>query len=179
ERCVRHRSRKKGSHRGRLWQSEGQRRNAATRAGFGGCFHSDGKGQTPCARPHSIQSRSVSKNWRTNLSSLSQTQVRKKMEQVEAPVTDGFVVICEKCGLKLSSADDNLSRQIQKNLKGMFRDAFGKKVMRPIVSSWLDLCPKDKIAVGFLWNSTEKDNSFFTFTPPNPDKDAKMIFEKT
>lgn len=71
------------------------------------------------------------------------------LEKTPSPVNSALILICEKCGKKLSGSDDsekNPSRLIQKEMKGIIADQIGKRELRAVVTTCMNVCPKDKIA---------------------------------
>ena len=74
------------------------------------------------------------------------------LRTTEPPVTRALIMICEKCGKKLSkiSGDDDLSRTLQKSLKAAIAEAGEKHEIRAVLSSCLNLCPDDAIALSIL-----------------------------
>jgi predicted metal-binding protein len=71
------------------------------------------------------------------------------LEEAESPVNSALILICEKCGKKLIDSDDsekNPSRLIQKEMKSLIAEEIGKKEMRALVTTCMNICPKGKIA---------------------------------
>lgn len=66
---------------------------------------------------------------------------------VEAPVRESMLWICEKCGLKLADKkDENPSRSLQKLVKKNLAEQSRKGEVRSMVTSCMNICPKGKIA---------------------------------
>ena len=90
----------------------------------------------------------------------------KNIKQVPAPVSDALIMVCEKCGKKVAGTDDpdqNPSRQFQKAMKEKVKAKFGKGKVRPVVSSCLDVCPKDEITVAIVrFDGNTKASKFYT-----------------
>jgi predicted metal-binding protein len=87
-----------------------------------------------------------------------------KINPVEAPVSEGLILICDKCGKKLESkSEENPARELQSELKEQGKRRFGKGKIRTVLTSCMDLCPKGEIAVAILKNDSPFQNSqFFT-----------------
>lgn len=96
---------------------------------------------------------------------------------VEAPVKKAVVMICEKCGAKLSPEGTNLSREIQQTLKAEIKGRLGKGVIRAVVTSCLDLCPEGKITVA-INHLEENKTEFLEADPENPRAVIDGIFER-
>jgi predicted metal-binding protein len=93
-----------------------------------------------------------------------------------SPVSEALILICEKCGKKLSrTADDNPSRTIQLRLKEEIRAEGSKGKLRCVLTGCMDVCPSGAIAVGI--SRTEKPDQFCTFKG-QPEEAARVILEK-
>lgn len=93
-----------------------------------------------------------------------------KIRQVPSSVSDALIMICEKCGKKVAGTDDpeqNPSRQLQKMMKDMVKTRFGKGKIRPIVSSCMDVCPKDEVTVAIARFDGRSEGSKFYCIPKN------------
>ncbi len=100
-----------------------------------------------------------------NLLMASDDKKNDGMTTVPAPVTETLILICEKCGKKqVSDDEENPSRTIQLALKEHIKSSGKKGVLRAVVTSCMDICPKDEIAVGLVGLSPTNDKKrFFTF----------------
>lgn len=89
----------------------------------------------------------------------------EKLTSVPSPVSQALILICEKCGKKLAPNDEeNPSKTIQLALKEHIKSAGKKGVLRAVVSSCMDICPKGEIAVGIINVSpTNRGERFFTY----------------
>jgi predicted metal-binding protein len=92
------------------------------------------------------------------------------MNDVPSPVSEALILVCEKCGKKLVSGDEeNPSRTLQTSLKEKIKEEHGKGKFRAVITSCMDICPKDEIAVAIVRPSkssndsaTESKDEFFT-----------------
>ena len=76
-----------------------------------------------------------------------------KISDADAPVSQALIMICEKCGKKLASReDDNPSRALQSALKEEIKSIGAKGQLRAVVTSCMDICPDREIAVGISWS---------------------------
>jgi predicted metal-binding protein len=84
--------------------------------------------------------------------------------EVPAPVSQAMILICEKCGKKLSSDnEENPSRSLQQSLKEKIKENGDKGVLRALLTSCMDICPKGEIAVGISFsNATGGKDLFLT-----------------
>jgi|GEM_PF-2172927 len=99
------------------------------------------------------------------------------------PIKRALVLICEKCGRKCSSEfDDNPSRRLQKKLKASARERFGKKEVRAVLTTCLDVCLKNKITVSVVNVHTESSAQgaieFFEVEPTHIQTAVDKILER-
>ena len=100
-----------------------------------------------------------------------------KLKQADAPVDQGFILICEKCGKKLSGSDDpdqNPSRSLHKKLKEKSKDTFGKKGVRPLIASCMNICPENEITLGVI--HMRGKNEFFTAAIPTSEEELELLW---
>lgn len=89
------------------------------------------------------------------------------MKPASPPVSRALVLICEKCGKKISGdGHDNVARQMQQSLKSTIADAGQKGVVRAVVTTCLNVCPKDAVAVAFV-PSHGSSAEYFTVEAPS------------
>jgi hypothetical protein len=69
------------------------------------------------------------------------------MEAINPPVSKALVLVCEKCGKRLKSDDDNPSRALASRLKKLSKKRFGKGEVRALVTSCMDVCPDDQVSI--------------------------------
>jgi predicted metal-binding protein len=85
------------------------------------------------------------------------------MNDVPSPVSEALILVCEKCGKKLVSGDEeNPARTLQTSLKEKIKEEHGKGKFRAVITSCMDICPKDEIAIGILRPSHSEKDEFFT-----------------
>jgi predicted metal-binding protein len=97
-----------------------------------------------------------------------------KITSVDSPVSEALILICEKCGKKLSNSDDNPARALQGALKEKIKSDGNKGVLRAVITSCMDICPKDEIAIAISKSGTEQDR-FFTLKSDHPENEAQTI----
>jgi hypothetical protein len=79
-----------------------------------------------------------------------------------SPVSDTLILICEKCGKKLlPEAVDNPSRTLQLGLKEKIKTGGLKGVFRAVITSCMDICPENEIAIGVVRPSVP-ETQFYT-----------------
>lgn len=69
------------------------------------------------------------------------------MQPATSPVSEALIFICEKCGKKLASGDENPARELQQAIKSEIKNIDGKGRWRASVTSCMDLCPKGEVAI--------------------------------
>jgi hypothetical protein len=88
-----------------------------------------------------------------------------QLEPASLPVCDMLVLFCEKCGAKMASDSmENPSKILQKSLKEQIKHEGRQKERRAILSSCLNLCPENKIALGLLDLRNKKQPQFLTLS---------------
>lgn len=101
---------------------------------------------------------------------------------VPAPISKAMIFVCEKCGKKLTKSDnpdENPARIVQKTMKKMCVERFGKKVVRPMVSSCMDVCPEGRITVGILPQGAHPAAAtFMTCALTEPEVMAQAILDR-
>ena len=100
------------------------------------------------------------------------------IQEIPPAVKQGFILVCEKCGVKLSQSEaENPSRVFQKILKSAIQKFFGRKIIRPILTGCLDNCPKGKIAIGIMPLEKAQPAVFLEVKPQNYEESAARIIE--
>lgn len=88
-----------------------------------------------------------------------------KVEDVEAPVQESMLWICEKCGFKLAGKnDENPSRSLQKLVKKRLSEEGRKRQVRAMVTSCMNICPKGKISACIVhFGNARPSTRFYEF----------------
>jgi predicted metal-binding protein len=97
-----------------------------------------------------------------------------KITSVKPPVSEALILICEKCGKKLSNSEDNPSRELQSALKEKIKSDGNKGVIRSVLTSCMDVCPKDEIAIAITTSDGGKDR-YFTLKSDHPEDEAQTL----
>lgn len=97
-----------------------------------------------------------------------------------SPVTVALIFICEKCGKKIARGDDNPSRDLQQDLKALIKERGGKGKIRAAISSCIDVCPRNAIAVAIMDASAHEavgpsTNQYLLLERYTPDAAAKIL----
>jgi predicted metal-binding protein len=103
-----------------------------------------------------------------------------KFTFIDSPVSDAVILICDKCGKKLESDfDENPSRRLQKEIKSEIKSTIGKERVRAVLTSCLDVCPKNEIAIGISFTKfNSQESHFMTLKPNDPEDDAKNLVDQ-
>jgi predicted metal-binding protein len=96
-----------------------------------------------------------------------------KITSVKPPVSEALILICEKCGKKLSNSDDNPSRALQSALKEKIKSDGNKGVLRAVITSCMDVCPKDEIAIAI--SKPDGDDRFYTLKSDHPEDEVQTV----
>jgi predicted metal-binding protein len=98
--------------------------------------------------------------------------------QVQKPVTEALILVCEKCGKKMAGGtDENPARNLQLAMKEHIKTTGKKGELRAVLTSCLDVCPKDEITVAVLATSSHTHTTFLTIKG-NVEKKAEEVLEK-
>lgn len=63
------------------------------------------------------------------------------------PIKRAMLFICEKCGKRAVDAPKQLSYRLASKLKRAFKETHGKRDMRIVLTSCMNICPEGRIAV--------------------------------
>ncbi len=99
------------------------------------------------------------------------------MISAKPPWHGQLVLVCDKCGGKLTAdakKGDPSAKALKDWLKGELKDRGAWGDTRVVVSSCLDICPKDKMTVGFV----SDDGSPATCVVLDPEADREVLLEK-
>ncbi len=78
--------------------------------------------------------------------------------EVESPVTQALVFICEKCGRR-ADKKDNASYRLASQIKRSAKQSVGKNGVRAVISPCMKICPDDGIAVTIVPGSESTGRS--------------------
>jgi hypothetical protein len=95
------------------------------------------------------------------------------IQNVPSPVDTALILICEKCGKKLNS-ENNPAVYLQQSLKTEIKQQNLKGKVRAVLSSCLDICPENRIAVGISYANSK--DAFFTVAADDLPKAQKEVF---
>ncbi len=71
----------------------------------------------------------------------------KCVRTMQAPVNRAMVFICGKCGKRVGGDTKHASYELASKLKRLLKHEFGKGEMRIALTSCMDACPDDAIAI--------------------------------
>ena len=94
---------------------------------------------------------------------------RAELKPAAPPAEEALILICEKCGKKMAgNSGENPAREIQAALKEKIKECGLKGKYRAVVTSCMDICPFQEIAIGI--SHPKGEDRFLTATG-----DAKEI----
>lgn len=85
----------------------------------------------------------------------------KSVQPIEPPVNQAMVFICEKCGKRAQGSDKNPSHRLASKFKRLTKDEFGKGSVRIALTSCMDICPDDQIAISIQPILPDRAAAFF------------------
>ncbi len=71
---------------------------------------------------------------------------KSPIDEIDSPIALALILVCEKCGRKVSEKGDNFVFDLQKDLKHAAVQRFGKRQIRTLATSCFDICPKNRVA---------------------------------
>lgn len=81
----------------------------------------------------------------------------RPLRKENAPAERGVVFLCEKCG----KGADFSSKDLKNELRSALKDRGEKGAVRVVLTSCMDLCPKDGIAAAIAPTAQGKPAEFF------------------
>ena len=93
--------------------------------------------------------------------SRSTLKMSKSIHSIEPPVNQAMVFICEKCGKRAKGSDKNPSHRLASKIKRLTKDEFGKGSVRIALTSCMDICPDDQIALSIQPMAGDRTSAFF------------------
>jgi len=72
---------------------------------------------------------------------------RKALQRLAPPVQDAMVFICEKCGKRAADGNKHAGHKLASKLKRRIKRELGKGRVRIVLTSCMDACPVDRIAI--------------------------------
>lgn len=96
---------------------------------------------------------------------------------IKPRVNTAYLLICKKCGKKLGNeTEKNPARKLRKELKEKAKVVFGKREVKPILTSCMDNCPRGKITVAVMKTKDSKDApKFFEVKPGDLDATLEIL----
>ncbi len=98
------------------------------------------------------------------------------LKKADPPIDRTLILLCEKCGRKLSKSgdcEDNAVGRLQKALKADFSDAGEKKSFRATVTTCMNLCPEGAVAVALVSTGNGSGATEFFELDLNDAREAK------
>jgi predicted metal-binding protein len=84
----------------------------------------------------------------------------KLIQPISPPVNSAMVFICEKCGRRAGDSGKNPSHRLASKFKHLTKHEFGKGEVRIVLTSCMDICPDDRIAIS-LQPATNQPATFW------------------
>ncbi len=90
-----------------------------------------------------------------------------------------MVFICEKCGRRARDEDKHASHKLASKLKRGVKREFGKGRVRIVLTSCMDACPDDRIAILFQSLIPGAGPLFLEADPRDVDGSAESLLKVT
>jgi len=85
---------------------------------------------------------------------------KRLVQPVEPPATQAMVSICEKCGKRAGGSGKNVSHRLASHFKRLVKRTFVKGEIRIVLTSCMDICPDDSVAVAITPTTSGVTPSF-------------------
>jgi predicted metal-binding protein len=95
------------------------------------------------------------------------------------PVEDAMVFICEKCGKRADDGDKHASHKLASKFKRRVKREFGKGRVRIVLTSCMDACPDNRIAILFQSMIPGVAPLFLEADPSDIDGSAEALLQVT
>jgi predicted metal-binding protein len=81
-------------------------------------------------------------------------KTKRLVQSVEPPVAQAMVSICEKCGKRVGGSGKNASHRLASHFKRQVKREFSKGDIRIVLTTCMDICPDERVAVAITPNAT-------------------------
>jgi hypothetical protein len=78
---------------------------------------------------------------------------KRLVQSVESPVARAMVSICEKCGKRAGGSGRNVSHRLASHFKRQVKREFDKGDIRIVLTTCMDICPDDRVAIAITPNA--------------------------
>lgn len=86
-----------------------------------------------------------------------------------------MVSICEKCGKRAGGSDKNVSHRLASHFKRQIKREFSKGDVRIVLTSCMDICPDDGVAVAFAPRAAGIATSFVVVDIDDVEASSKAL----
>lgn len=97
-----------------------------------------------------------------------------EIEDAELGWSETVIMVCTKCGKQFNKTNQEAPEKIKSELKSIAKDKLGKKSVRVVTSSCLNICPAGKIAIAV---ASIKDPGVFKAYKVDPEVSADELFK--
>jgi predicted metal-binding protein len=86
-----------------------------------------------------------------------------------------MVFVCEKCGKRAGESGKNPSHRLASKFKRLTKREFAKGDVRIVLTSCMDICPDDQIAISIQPTATEHAAGFWTIDVADLDASSEAL----
>jgi hypothetical protein len=97
------------------------------------------------------------------------------LEGIDPPTRLALVFVCEKCGNRIADSGKNPSHRLASRLKKAAKRRCEKGDMRSVLTSCMDVCPDDRIAISIAPSDGRERAAFYTVRSDDLDASADAI----
>jgi predicted metal-binding protein len=87
-------------------------------------------------------------------------KISKLVQPSPPPMNRAMVFICEKCGKRAGGSGKNPSHRLASKFKRLTKHEFAKGDVRIVLTSCMDICPDDQIAISLQPSAAENSAAF-------------------
>jgi predicted metal-binding protein len=88
-----------------------------------------------------------------------------------------MVFICEKCGRRAGGGGKNPSHRLASKFKRLTKHEFAKGDVRIVLTSCMDICPDDQIAISLQPTSAKNDCAFWVSDIEDLDASSEALLQ--
>jgi predicted metal-binding protein len=100
---------------------------------------------------------------------------KRLVQPVEPPAAQAMVSICEKCGKRAGGSGKNVSHRLASHFKRQVKREFAKGEIRIVLTSCMDICPDDSVAVAITPTTSGMTPSFLVVDIDDIDASSEAL----
>lgn len=102
-------------------------------------------------------------------------KVSRLISPVEAPASCALVMVCESCGKRAVDTGGDSSKRLASRIKKICKRRWEKGEVRAILTSCMNVCPDDRIAVCIAPSAAQSTVSYLTVPADDVESSAEAV----